>query len=169
MPDYSTAVKLKAFEYLEKENKMLIEDAVKQVEKIEPHYHYLATLSKIFEKFLEFRELREEDIQGVHIARNLVAERTLFIAVVLWLYSPSVYNGNVDYSIENGVRHELEGILLCNETWISQQVKPISFQYRTNYQDFKDDINSLLAFIKSEVKEKAVIEMEAREPMTMFQ
>ncbi len=161
---------VKIVEYLKKEQPLLIKDAAKQVEKIEPHYHYFGrTLCKIFGVFLERRNITEEYIQGVNIPRQAVAERTLFIAVVLWLYSPAVFNTKVSYNVEDGVRHELEGILLCNESWISQQVSTITSYYNSNYQEFRDMVNSLLEFIKAEVNEKKVIETEPKPEIILFQ
>lgn len=160
---------VKIVDLLAKENPKLVEDAVKRIEKPEPYYLYDRTMGPVLERFLEKRGLKEEDIQGVHISRQMVWERTLFIAVSLMLYSPAVFIRAVKYNIENGVRHELEGILLCNEEWISQQVDKISFDYNSNYQEFRDTINDLLSYIKENVKEKQVAKEEIKEPLEMFQ
>ena len=88
--------------------------------------------------------------------RRFVYERTLFISVVLWLYSPSIYNSKVNYDVENGVRKELEGILLCDETWISQQVKLVAHEYREDYMEFQQKVDALLYYIKENVIEKRV-------------
>jgi hypothetical protein len=169
MPDYTNGQKLKAFEYIEKNDRKLAEDAINQIEKVQPHYKYLTTLLKVFQHFLSHQGLEEKQIQGVHIPTRFVYQRTLFIAVSLWLYSPSIYNRKTKYSIENGIRHELEGLLLCNEQWISQQVDKISFDYSSNYMEFKDTINNILNYVKANVKEKQVEVQETKPELTMFQ
>lgn len=164
-----TTLCVKAVGYIQKVNPNYLEDILKRIEKPEPHFLYIRTMSEVLEKFLQRRNLTEENIQGVHISRQMVFERTIFIAVILWLYSPAVYIRATKYNIENGVRHELEGILLCNEEWISQQVDKISFDYNSNYQEFRDTINDLLSYIKENVKEKQVERELVKEPMSMFQ
>jgi hypothetical protein len=160
---------VKIVDLLAKENPKLVEDAVKRIEKPEPYYIYLGTAREVFAKFLEIRGLGKKQIQGVHISRQLVQERTLFISVILILYSPAVYNTNTSYAIENGVRHELEGMLLCNKEWVSQQVPKIAFDYSKNYQEFKGIIDELLIRIKSEIKEDQPEPERVNEAVGLFQ
>lgn len=159
---------IKIVEHLQKENPLLIEDAAKQVEKIEPHFHFFFLIYPILSYFCAKRRIQPSQIKGVHLSRQMVYERTLFIAVVLRLYSPSIFRTNVSYNVEDGLRRELFGLLQCNKEWISQQVDGIARNYNRNYQEFKDQVNDLLMFIKSEVKE-VVVEEEVKQEVELFQ
>lgn len=147
---------VKVVEHLLKESPLLIQDVVKQVEKPDPFFNYYHLLPKILNVFCAKRNISVQDITGVHIPRQAVHERVLFIALTMKLYSPGVYKGI--YSIEDGLRHEVAGMLQCSPQWISQQVGTIVLWYNRNLLEFGDIINEIISVITKEIDIKEVME-----------
>jgi hypothetical protein len=160
----------KIVEYLQKEQPALIEDAIKQVEKPEAYYQFFITIPEIFEKFCQKRNLKKQDIKGKRISRENIQERLLFIAVILKLYSPAIFKTTVSYSVEDGLRHNLYGLLHCNKEWISQQVDGIGRLYNQRFNDsYRVQVDDTVDYIKTQVSEYFDVEEEVKPEIELFQ
>jgi hypothetical protein len=149
----SPTLAVKAIERLYKTNREIVDEAIKEVEKPLPYFDYIFLFPKILTKFCEEKGYPEDHIKGVDIKAQRKWEQTIFIAVILKLYSEAVFKQI--YDIENGVRHNLAGMLECNEHGISQTIPKI-IQYMTVYDEFKDQVIKYTDLMKSEFKVKKV-------------
>ena len=120
-------------EELEEREPVLIQETYNKIKKIDAHYRYFFTLTDVLVEYCKYRHLQyinnnDHAIRGRNISNGLKQERSMFIAVALWLFSPSIYKmgkRNVKvkdqikketipiYNAEDGIRHHLSGILGC--------------------------------------------------------
>jgi hypothetical protein len=149
----SPSLAVKAIQRLYKKNRELVTETIKEVEKPAPYYDYIFLFPKILSKFCEVKGYPETNIIGVDLGGQRKWEQTIFVAVILKLYSEAVFKQI--YDIENGVRHNLAGMLECNEHGISQTIPKI-IQYMGIYDEFRDQVVKYTDIMKEEFKVKRV-------------
>ncbi len=149
---------VKVVEQINKDNPEIIESAIKIIEKPKAGLDYLHLLPIVFYKFCKKRSIEPSYIIGVNIERNAIHERTLFIGVVLKIYSPGVFKSI--YNIDDGVRHELEGMLKVQPHWISQQVGSIVLWYNRDHDNFRANIDEVVNEVITEKEEKLIKSLE---------
>jgi hypothetical protein len=166
----------KIVDELEERNPELIESTFERIKKIVPHYDYFYTLTPVLRTYcsrrgLKFTDENEHELRGRNLSQGLKQEKSTFIAVALWLFSPSIYKiGKRSvkvrdqfrkemvpiYNAEDNIRHHLAGILGCNESRISQLVNPIACAYHERNTAFKELVDSIVNDIKEQVREEKV-------------
>jgi hypothetical protein len=78
----SPALATKAIAHLYKNNKQLVEDAIKEVEKPKPYFDYIYLFPRMLTRFCELKGYPESHIIGVDIGQQRKWEQTIFIAVL---------------------------------------------------------------------------------------
>jgi hypothetical protein len=132
----------------------LVEEILPTLTKPEPILTHSIHLPKLLKLFCDYKGIKEEQLKGINIDRDLADTRRLFIAVVLTLYNPEIFTGIHGDKMKDNMRHELAELLQYNKCSISQETGVIKTFMDTSrclpaWEEFRLEVRGLSTRLKN--------------------
>lgn len=102
-------------------------------------------IEDFYQQFCQLKGLEAEDIRGPLYKTSKVEIRRQFIAAILHLYLPHVYDQPDEYIMigKSGVAKRLAAVFCITKERISQVVREAVF-FEKQYQDFSESVASII-------------------------
>jgi hypothetical protein len=131
----------------------LLDEILPTLTKPEPALTHTIHLPKLFKLFCDYKGIKEEQLKGINIDRNLADTRRLFIAVVLTLYNPEIFTRIHGDKMKDNMREELAELLHYNKCSISQEVAVIKTVLNVSkplpaWKEFREEVDIVIEFLK---------------------